>query len=140
NPEWTRTYPLQPEINRYLRRCADRYGISDHIRLDCEVTGADWDEGEGVWHVQTARGPYTVDLVIAAPGFLSEPATPSLPGLERIEGVTFHTARWNHDRDLTGRRVAVIGTGASAIQTVPQIQPIVEHIDVFQRTPPWVMS
>jgi cation diffusion facilitator CzcD-associated flavoprotein CzcO len=139
NPEWTRTYPLQPEISRYLRRCADRYGISDHIRLDCEVTGADWDEGEGVWHVQTARGPYTVDLVIAAPGFLSEPATPSLPGLERFEGVTFHTARWNHDRDLTGRRVAVIGTGASAIQTVPQIQPIVEHIDVFQRTPPWVM-
>jgi len=80
-----------------------------------------------------------VELLIAAPGFLSEPATPALPGLDEFEGEAFHTARWNHDRDLTGRRVAVIGTGASAIQAVPQIQPIVEHLDLFQRTPPWVM-
>jgi cation diffusion facilitator CzcD-associated flavoprotein CzcO len=77
--------------------------------------------------------------LIAAPGFLSEPSTPALPGLDDFEGETFHTARWNHDHDLTGRRVAVIGTGASAIQAVPQIQPIVEHLDLFQRTPPWVM-
>ena len=80
-----------------------------------------------------------MDLLIAAPGFLSEPATPSLPGMEDFEGESFHTARWNHDHDLTGRRVAVIGTGASAIQTVPQIQPIVEQLVLFQRTPPWVM-
>ena len=139
NPEWSRTYPLQPELRRYLRACAERYGVREHIRLRCEVTSAEWDEHEGVWRVETAQGRYTAELLIAAPGFLSEPATPALPGLEDFEGVTFHTARWNHDRDLTGRRVAVIGTGASAIQVVPQIQPIVEHLDVFQRTPPWVM-
>ena len=79
------------------------------------------------------------NVLIAAPGFLSEPSMPALPGLESFEGEVFHTARWNHDHDLTGRRVAVIGTGASAIQTVPAIQPIVEHLSVFQRTPPWVM-
>jgi cation diffusion facilitator CzcD-associated flavoprotein CzcO len=139
NPEWSRTYPLQPELRRYLREVTDRYGVRDHIRLSCEVTATEWDDAESVWRVETEQGSFTVDLLIAAPGFLSEPATPALPGLERFEGVTFHTARWNHDHDLTCRRVAVIGTGASAIQTVPQIQPIVEHLTVFQRTPPWVM-
>jgi cation diffusion facilitator CzcD-associated flavoprotein CzcO len=139
NPEWTRTYPLQPELRRYLRECTERYGVREHIRLNCAVTGAEWNEHEGVWRIETGQGPFTVDLLIAAPGFLSEPATPALPGLENFEGETFHTARWNHDHDLTGRRVAVIGTGASAIQVVPQIQPIVEQLDVFQRTPPWVM-
>jgi cation diffusion facilitator CzcD-associated flavoprotein CzcO len=139
NPDWTRTYPLQPELKRYLSECTERYGARDQIRLDCEVTSAEWDEGEGVWRIGTAQGPFTVELLIAAPGFLSEPATPALPGLDDFEGETFHTARWNHDHDLTGRRVAVIGTGASAIQVVPRIQPIVEQLDVFQRTPPWVM-
>jgi cation diffusion facilitator CzcD-associated flavoprotein CzcO len=139
NPEWSRTYPLQPELKRYLRACMERYRVRDHIRVNCEVTSAEWDEGERVWRIETAQGPYVVDLLIAAPGFLSEPATPALPELDDFEGVRFHTARWNHDHDLTGRRVAVIGTGASAIQTVPQIQPVVEHLDVFQRTPPWVM-
>jgi cation diffusion facilitator CzcD-associated flavoprotein CzcO len=139
NPDWTRTYPLQPELKRYLSECTERYGVRDHIRLDCEVTGAEWDDGANVWRIETAQGPFTVELLIAGPGFLSEPATPALPGLDDFEGETFHTARWNHDHDLTGRRVAVIGTGASAIQVVPRIQPIVEHLDVFQRTPPWVM-
>jgi cation diffusion facilitator CzcD-associated flavoprotein CzcO len=139
NPNWTRTYPLQPELRSYLRECTERYGLRDHVRVDCEVTSADWDEREGGWQVETSQGPFTVDFLIAAPGFLSEPATPALPGLDEFEGETFHTARWNHDRDLSGRRVAVIGTGASAIQVVPRIQPIVEHLDVFQRTPPWVM-
>ena len=88
NPDWSRTYPLQPELRRYLRECTDRYGVRDHIRLDCEVTGAEWDEDEGVWRVETAQGPFTVDLLIAAPGFLSEPATPALPGLEDFEGET----------------------------------------------------
>jgi cation diffusion facilitator CzcD-associated flavoprotein CzcO len=139
NPEWSRTYPLQPEIARYLRDCAERFGVHDRIHLSCEVTSAEWDTDEGVWRIETDQGPFTAELLIAAPGFLSEPATPALPGLEDFEGETFHTARWNHDHDLTGRRVAVIGTGASAIQTVPQIQPIVEHLDLFQRTPPWVL-
>jgi len=139
NPEWTRTYPLQPELKRYLRSVADRFGIADHVHIGCEVTAAQWDDAAGVWRIETARGPFTVELLIAAPGFLSEPSTPDLPGLADFEGTTFHTARWNHDHDLTGRLVAVIGTGASAIQVVPRMQPVVEHLDVFQRTPPWVM-
>jgi cation diffusion facilitator CzcD-associated flavoprotein CzcO len=139
NAEWTRTYPLQPELRRYLRECTERYRVRDHIRLQCEVTAAEWDDSRGVWLIETAQGPFTVELLIAAPGFLSEPATPALAGLSDFEGEAFHTARWNHDHDLTGRRVAVIGTGASAIQVVPEIQPLVEHLDVFQRTPPWVM-
>ncbi len=139
NADWSRTYPLQPELKRYLRECTERFGVGAHVHLNCEVRSAEWDEAEGVWRIETAQGPFTADLLIAAPGFLSEPATPALPGLDDFEGETFHTARWNHDHDLTGRRVAVIGTGASAIQTVPEIQPIVEHLDLFQRTPPWVM-
>ncbi len=113
--------------------------MRDHIRVDCAVTAAEWDEAAGVWRLETGHGPFTASMLFAAPGFLSSPSIPALPGLERFEGEMFHTARWNHDHDLTGRRVAVIGTGASAIQVVPRIQPIVEHLDVFQRTPPWVM-
>jgi cation diffusion facilitator CzcD-associated flavoprotein CzcO len=139
NSEWTRTYPLQPELRTYLRGVTARYELRQHINLDCEVTAAEWDEAEGVWRVETARGPFTVNLLFAAPGFLSEPSIPPLPGLESFAGTMFHTARWNHEHDLTGRRVAVIGTGASAVQVVPRIQPIVEHLDVYQRTPPWVM-
>jgi cation diffusion facilitator CzcD-associated flavoprotein CzcO len=139
NPNWSRTYPLQPELRTYLREVTERYRLRDHIRLRCDVKAAEWDDAEGVWRIDTAQGSFTAELLVAAPGFLSEPSTPALPGLDEFEGMTFHTARWNHDYDLTGRRVAVIGTGASAIQTVPQIQPIVEHLDVFQRTPPWVM-
>jgi cation diffusion facilitator CzcD-associated flavoprotein CzcO len=139
NPDWTRTYPLQEELGRYARACAERFGVLDHIRLGCEVTGADWDEEAGVWRIATSQGSCTAEVLIAAPGFLSEPSLPHLPGLESFAGESFHTACWNHDRDLTGRRVAVVGTGASAIQTVPQVQPIVERLTVFQRTPPWVM-
>ena len=139
NPEWTRTYPLQPEIREYLRECSNRFGVRDHIRFDCDITAAEWDEAEGRWRMETTQGPFTADLLFAAPGFLSAPATPALSGLESFEGVTFHTARWNHDHDVTGRRVAVIGTGASAIQAVPMIQPQVERLVLFQRTPPWVM-
>jgi cation diffusion facilitator CzcD-associated flavoprotein CzcO len=113
--------------------------VRDHITFDCDVTAADWDEAAGVWRVETTDGPFTADILFAAPGFLSAPSIPDFPGLETFEGVTFHTARWNHEHDLRGRRVAVIGCGASAIQAVPKIQPLVAHLDVFQRTPPWVM-
>ncbi|MGH2979193.1 MAG: flavin-containing monooxygenase [Solirubrobacterales bacterium] len=139
NPEWTRTYPLQEELGRYARDCAERYGLIDHIRLGCEVTAAQWDEATTRWRIDTSDGEFTADVLVAAPGFLSEPSIPELPGLGRFAGEVFHTARWNHDHDLTGRRVAVVGTGASAIQAVPAIQPIVEHLGVFQRTPPWVL-
>jgi cation diffusion facilitator CzcD-associated flavoprotein CzcO len=139
NPEWTRTYPKQPEIARYLRGCAERFGIVEHLRLGCEVTGAQWDEDAQRWQIQTSNGELSAEVCIAAPGPLSDPAIPELPGLETFAGETFHTARWRHDVPLTGRRVAVIGTGASAIQAVPTIQPQVARLDVFQRTPPWVV-
>jgi cation diffusion facilitator CzcD-associated flavoprotein CzcO len=139
NPEWRRTYATQPEIEDYLRRIADDYGLRAHVETSCEVTSAAWDEASHRWNVSTQRGQYTADVVIAAPGPLSEPSIPALPGLESFEGTTFHTANWNHGHDLTGRRVAVIGTGASAIQAVPEIQPVVESLTIFQRTPPWVV-
>jgi cation diffusion facilitator CzcD-associated flavoprotein CzcO len=139
NPEWRRTYATQPEIEDYLRRVVDGYGLRPHVRTSCAVTSAEWDEAEDHWRVRTERGDYTADVLVAAPGPLSEPSIPDIPGLESFEGTTFHTADWNHDHDLTGRRVAVLGTGASAIQAVPEIQPIVESLAVFQRTPPWVV-
>ena len=139
NPEWSRTYPLQPEIRDYLRECADRYGVRPHLRLGCAIERAEWDEEARAWRLETSDGTFTVGVVIAAPGALSEPRIPELPGLESFTGTVFHTAAWNHDHDLTGRKVAVVGTGASAIQTVPRIQPIAEHVTVFQRTPPWVV-
>jgi cation diffusion facilitator CzcD-associated flavoprotein CzcO len=139
NPDWRRTYATQAEIEDYLRRIADDYGLRPRIETNCAVTRAAWDEARHRWNVSTQRGAYTADVLVAAPGPLSEPSIPDLPGLDAFEGTTFHTANWNHDRDLAGRRVAVIGTGASAIQAVPEIQPIVESLTIFQRTPPWVV-
>jgi cation diffusion facilitator CzcD-associated flavoprotein CzcO len=139
NPNWSRTYPLQPEIRDYLSQCADRYGIRPHLRLGCTVQSAAWDEDAHRWHLETTDGEFKAQVLIAAPGPLSEPRIPDLPGLSDFRGTVFHTACWNHDHDLTGRKVAVVGTGASAIQTVPRIQPIAEHVTVFQRTPPWVV-
>jgi cation diffusion facilitator CzcD-associated flavoprotein CzcO len=139
NPDWSRTYPLQPELRDYLRQVADRFGVRDNIRLNCEVTGAAWDEQDSSWRIETTQGEFTADVVVAAPGGLSEPSYPDIPGVDAFAGTTFHTARWNHDADLAGKRVAVIGTGASAIQVVPRIQPEVSHLDVYQRTPPWVV-
>ena len=139
NPNWTRTYPKQPELREYLRGCARRFGVYDRIRFGCEVTDLTWDDERARWTLQTTQGTYTADVVVAAPGPLSEPSIPDLPGLDDFEGEVFHTARWNHDVDLRGKRVAVVGTGASAIQAVPEIAPVVDHLDVYQRTPPWVV-
>ena len=139
NPEWTRTYPLQPEIREYLRDVTDRFGLRSHIRFDCPVERAEWDEDAGSWRIDTPDGSFTAQVLIGAPGPLSEPSIPSLPGMDEFEGVAFHTARWDHSRDLTGQKVAVVGTGASAIQTVPRIQPQVERLTIFQRTAPWVV-
>lgn len=139
NPEWTRTFAPQPEIWEYLREVADRFDLKRQIRFGTELTGADWDPTEQRWSLHTSAGPLSADVLILAAGFLSEPALPAIEGLDRFEGTVFHSARWRHDHDLTGERVAVIGTGASAIQFVPEIQPRVAHLSVFQRTPPWVM-
>ena len=139
NPEWRRTYATQPEIERYVKRLTTDFGLWPSIELDCAVLHATWDDDDHVWRVATERDDYTADALVAAPGPLSEPAIPDLDGLDAFAGTTFHTANWKHDEDLTGRRVAVIGTGASAIQVVPKLQPQVEHLTVFQRTPPWVV-
>jgi cation diffusion facilitator CzcD-associated flavoprotein CzcO len=138
NPDWTRSYPLRDEIQAYLRDCAEHYGVVPHMRLGCELLGATWVAGEQRWELETSQGPIAARVLVAAPGLLSEPFEPALPGLERFEGNAFHTARWDHGDELAGKRVAVIGTGASAVQVVPAIQPRVSNLTLFQRTPPWV--
>jgi cation diffusion facilitator CzcD-associated flavoprotein CzcO len=139
NPGWSRTFPEQPEIWDYLRRCAADGGVTPHLRLGCEVTGAEWNGEEALWMLDTPGGGLTASILVAGTGPLSEPAVPDIPGLESFRGAAFHSARWDHDHDLHEERVAVIGTGASAIQIVPNIQPEVGRLHVFQRTPPWVM-
>jgi cation diffusion facilitator CzcD-associated flavoprotein CzcO len=139
NPNWSSTFSPQSEILDYLKDCADRYGVVPHIRFDTELEHAHWDEDEQLWRLDTSEGDLTADVLIAAQGPLSEPSLPDVPGLESFEGTAFHSARWDHDHDLTGERVAVVGTGASAIQFVPEIQPRVGRLHVFQRTAPWVI-
>ena len=139
NPDWTRSFSPQPEIEAYLHRTAEQYGVLPHLRFGAELLGAQWDEAEQRWHLQTARGDLDAELLVLGSGGLSDPAVPDLPGLDTFAGTTFHSATWQHDHDLRGRRVAVIGTGASAIQIVPAIQPEVGHLTLFQRTPPWVL-
>jgi cation diffusion facilitator CzcD-associated flavoprotein CzcO len=138
NPDWSHTFPMQAEIQAYLRRVADEHGLRPRIRFGCELTGAAWDEGSGLWRIETSTGSLTARVLVAAMGGLSEPRIPDLPGLDSFEDAAFHTANWDHERDFTGRRVAVVGTGASAIQVVPQLQPEVGQLTVFQRTPAWV--
>jgi cation diffusion facilitator CzcD-associated flavoprotein CzcO len=139
NPNWSRFYPLQAEIQDYLRRCAEDFGVTGKIRFDSEVTDARWDEEGRRWRLETAAGPLSADVLVSAMGGLTEPADPDIPGLETFEGTRFHSAAWNHDHDLAGERVASIGTGASAVQYIPKIQPHVGRLYAFQRTPSWVM-
>ncbi|GGV89696.1 Baeyer-Villiger monooxygenase [Streptomyces gelaticus] len=140
NPEWPRTFSGQEHIRAYLEHVADTFGLRPHLRPGHEVTLMRWDREELRWDIETANGAcFTADFVVSATGPLSDPKTPDIPGLAGFPGKVFHSARWDHDADLTGKRVAVIGTGASAIQIVPAIQPKVAGLALFQRTPPWVM-
>jgi cation diffusion facilitator CzcD-associated flavoprotein CzcO len=139
NPNWSSTFSPQEEILDYLKDCAERFGVMPHVRFGTELESASWDDDEQLWRIETSEGPLTADIVIAAQGPLSEPSLPEVPGIDSFEGKAFHSAQWDHDHDLTGERVAVIGTGASAIQFVPEIQPRVERLHVFQRTAPWVI-
>jgi cation diffusion facilitator CzcD-associated flavoprotein CzcO len=139
NPDWSRRFAPQPEIQAYLRRTAETSGVLPHVRFDCEVRGARWDAAARRWRIETAHGPLAASVLVVAAGALSDPVIPALPGLDGFAGPAFHSARWDHGVDLTGRRVAVIGTGASAVQFVPRIQPRVAALDVYQRTPPWIM-
>jgi cation diffusion facilitator CzcD-associated flavoprotein CzcO len=139
NPDWSRAFSMQPEIGAYLKRCATDFDIRRHLHTHCDVESMAWDEERSRWLVETSKGSFEADVIVSGVGGLSEPSIPALPGIERFEGERWHSAEWNHEHDLSGERVAVIGTGASAIQFVPRIQPKVAALTVFQRTPPWIM-
>ena len=139
NPAWSHDYSKQPEIHGYLRRCAHDFGLTSRIHYHTEVQRLEWHEGSAQWLLQTNHGEYRARWVILAMGSLSDPLIPDIEGQERFAGLAFHSAQWPDNVDLQGKRVAVIGTGASAIQFIPAIQPIVKHMTVFQRTPAWVM-
>jgi cation diffusion facilitator CzcD-associated flavoprotein CzcO len=140
NPDWSRSFSSQREIWDYLRRVTGKYDLRRKIHFGVEMTGARWDTDEQRWHVATASGAeYVARFLVAGTGALHIPHVPVLPGLDGFAGPAFHSANWNHDVDLRGKRVAVIGTGASAIQFVPKIAPRVAELHLFQRTPPWIM-
>jgi cation diffusion facilitator CzcD-associated flavoprotein CzcO len=140
NPRWSRMFAPHHEIKAYLEHCADKYGVRPHLRFNTAATGATFDDSSGVWTVQCSDGvARQARGIIAACGGLSVPAKPEIPGLESFEGKLFHSARWDHSFPLGGKTVAVIGTGASAIQIVPGIAGVVGKLQVFQRTPPWIM-
>jgi cation diffusion facilitator CzcD-associated flavoprotein CzcO len=134
---WSRRYAPQAEIQAYLEGVARHFGVRDRIRTGVEVKSAAWDEERGRWRLETSAGPHEAEVLLTACGQLSVPKAPPLPGLEGFAGPAFHTAEWRHDVDLAGKRVAVIGTGCSAIQVVPAIQPEVAQLDVYQRSPGW---
>jgi cation diffusion facilitator CzcD-associated flavoprotein CzcO len=137
--DWDRAYPMRDQILEYLRDCARRFGVLPHTRLSCELLGATWSAEQQHWELDTSNGRLAARVLVAAPGLLSEPWSPALPGLDRFKGNAFHTARWDHDDDLSGRRVALLGSGATAVQVVPNIQPLLAKLHLFQRTPPWVV-
>ncbi|HEY6888310.1 MAG TPA: NAD(P)/FAD-dependent oxidoreductase [Solirubrobacter sp.] len=139
NPDWSRTYSRQPEIRSYLERVVDQFGVRPKIRLNTDVRGASWHEEAKRWRLDTSNGPVTAKVLISGTGPLFEPKLPDVTGLETFRGPVMHSARWDHSVDLRGKRVASIGTGASAIQYVPRIAPEAERLYVLQRTPPWVM-
>ena len=139
NPRWSRRYAPQAEIQAYLEDVARRHGVLERIHTSTDVTRARWEEERGRWVLQTSAGAHEADVLITACGQLSVAKMPSIPGLESFAGPAFHTSQWRHDVELAGKRVAVIGTGCSAIQAVPAIQPLVEQLDVYQRSPGWTI-
>ena len=139
NPNWSKAYSPQPEIYRYLRDCVSRFGLRGQIRFETEILDTRWLEERTCWQLTTQHGQIiTARVVVAAIGPLNRPSVPRLPGLETFAGTAFHSARWNHAYDLRGKRVAVIGTGASAIQIVPEIAPLAAQLTVYQRTAPYL--
>ena len=139
NPQWKRRYSPGDQIREYLEDCTRRFGVEDAVRTGVDVTAAVWDEARALWHITTSDGDYDAKVLVTACGQLSEPSIPTVEGIERFAGPAFHSARWRDDIDLTGLRVAVVGTGASAIQFVPAIAPLVKQMHVFQRSAPWII-
>lgn len=140
NPNWSRVFAPQSEIHAYLRRCAEKYGLGKYIRFGAEVASAEFDETTSLWRVTQENGTVLrTHLLISGTGQLSRPAFPKLAGMDRFKGHVFHSATWDHSYSLEGKRVAVVGTGASAIQFVPAIAGQVKHLKVFQRSPAYLM-
>ena len=139
NPDWTRSFSRQPEIQRYIEKVAREHRVYDRHVFDCHVESARWNEATAQWDLETTQGAFTASKLVSAVGALSEPNLPDIPGIRDFRGDIFHSAQWDHETSLRGKRVAVIGTGASAIQIVPAIAPEVAHLDVYQRTAPWVL-
>ena len=139
NPDWSMSFSPQPEIQAYIRRVAEESGTLDRFVFETSALDATWDDTRQRWVVETTRGTYVARTLISGAGGLSEPKLPDIEGIDTFQGELFHSARWNHDVDLTGKRVAVIGTGASAIQIVPEVQKVAGHLDVYQRTAPYVI-
>ena len=139
NPGWTRFYAPQEEILGYIERVARDSRVDERIVYGAEVRRAEWDDDARRWRIDTAAGPVVAQILVSAAGVLSEPSVPDIEGLGRFRGTMFHSARWNHEHSLAGERVAVIGTGASAAQFVPHVQREAAHLDVYQRTPGWIM-
>ncbi|MEU6685612.1 NAD(P)/FAD-dependent oxidoreductase [Streptomyces sp. NPDC046832] len=139
HPDWPRTFSGQEHIRAYLEHVTDVFRLRPHLRFDSEVKRMTWNGERLCWDIETSSGNLSADLVVSATGPLSDPKVPAIPGLESFPGKVFHSARWDHDYDLRGKRVAMVGTGASAAQIVPAIQPDVSRLTLFQRTPPWVM-
>ena len=139
NPRWSRRYAPQAEIQAYLEDVIRRYGVGDRFHTGTEVISARWEEQDNRWNLETSAGTHEADVLLTACGQLSIPSTPSFPGLETFEGPAFHSAEWRHDVELKGKRVAVVGTGCSAVQIVAAIQPEVDRLDVYQRSPGWTL-
>lgn len=135
--DWSRTYAKGHELKAYAEHCVDKYGLRDRIRFGTHVTGAEYDDAADLWRVQTDSGTITARFLINGSGVLTVPKPPDIEGVADFAGITMHTARWDSSIDLSGKRVAIIGTGASAVQVIPEIAPIVDHLTVFQRTPIW---
>jgi cation diffusion facilitator CzcD-associated flavoprotein CzcO len=139
NPEWSRFFAGQAEIRKYLEEIAARYDVPRKIRFGVEVKRAEWQPAVARWRVETSDGVFTARVLISAAGPWHQPKIPDLPGLDRFPGSVFHSARWDHGVDLRGKRVAVVGSGASAVQFVPEIQPRVARLHYYQRTAQWVL-
>ena len=139
-PDWSRTYATQPEILSYIEECFDRFDLRPNLRLSTTIVAATWNEVEQCWRLRDDNGiEYEATVLVSAIGLFHSPVQPAIEGIDEFEGTVFHSARWNHDHDLAGRQVAVIGTGASAIQIVPAIAETAERLTVYQRTPAWIL-
>jgi cation diffusion facilitator CzcD-associated flavoprotein CzcO len=137
--DWTRPYPSQPEILEYLQGVASRYGLLPHLQFETEVRSAHWDEATSTWELSTSQGRFCADVVVSAIGMFNIIKWPDIRGLEDFRGTLFHSARWNHQHDLSGEAVAVIGSAASAVQLAPEIAKVVAQLYLFQRSASWVL-